>query len=59
MKNNIILSYEEDIKKDFNNENKIEDQSQLINVIKYNYIDSFIDSNYYENDRYKELIKNI
>ena len=58
VKNNIILSYEEDIKKDFNNENKIEDQSQLINVIKYNYIDSFIDSNYYENDRYKELIKN-
>ena len=58
VKNNIILSYEEDIKKDFNNENKIKDKSEIINIIKYNYIESFISNNYYKKDKCIELIKN-
>lgn len=58
VKNNIILSYEEDIKKDFNNENNINDKSVIVNIIKYNYIDSFISNDYYKKGKYKELIRN-
>ena len=57
MKDNIILTYVEEIQNDFNSKNKVDSESESKKIIKYHYIDNLIEEGYYNNNIFKELIK--
>ena len=58
VKDNILLTYVEEIQNDFNSKNKVDSESESKKIIKYHYIDNLIEEGYYNNNIFKELIKN-
>ena len=59
VKENLIMKYENDVIEELkikNQENKLEEKAEK-KIIKYHYIDDLINENYYDDDGFKELIK--
>ena len=57
VKNNIILTYEEQIQQDFNNTIQKNNIKETKKIIRYHYIDNLIDNEYYKTPIFKGLIK--
>ena len=55
VKDNIILTYKDKNEKNFNEK---EDKNEKNKIIKYHYIDDLINTNFYQNKYFIELIKN-
>ena len=56
VKNNLIFKYEEELQEEFSLQNKINIKKES-GIIKYNYIENLVDKDYYENDKFKNMIK--
>ena len=59
VKENLIMKYENELIEELkikNQENKLEEKAEK-KIIKYHYIDNLINENYYDEDGFKELIK--